>query len=47
MPAGRNNLMGVLEWLLLITLSVLWGGSFFFAKVALAELPPFTVVLGC
>ncbi|MCF8532124.1 MAG: DMT family transporter [Reyranella sp.] len=32
------------EWSLLILLSILWGGSFFFAKVALAELGPFTVV---
>jgi len=38
--------MGGLEWLLLILLSVLWGGSFFLGKVALAELPPFTIVLG-
>ena len=29
-----------------MALSVLWGGSFFFSEVALAELPPFTVVLG-
>ena len=34
------------EWLLLFTLSVLWGGSFFFYKVLVAELPPVTVVLG-
>ena len=27
-----------------LSLSVLWGGSFFFAKVALGELGPFTVV---
>ena len=27
-------------------LAVLWGVSFFFSKVALAELPPFTLVLG-
>ncbi len=33
-------------WLLLVTLSVLWGGSFFFSEVALAELGPLTVVLG-
>lgn len=33
-------------WLLLIALSILWGGSFFFAEIALIELPPFTVVLG-
>ena len=38
--------MTLLEWLLLLTLSVLWGGSFFFGKVALAELPPLTLVLG-
>lgn len=33
------------EWGLLGLLSVLWGGSFFFSKLALAELPPLTVVL--
>jgi drug/metabolite transporter (DMT)-like permease len=36
--------MGVSEWLLLVTLSVLWGGSFFFNAVALGDLPPLTVV---
>ena len=38
--------MGLTEWLLLLLLSVLWGGSFFFAEVALRELQPLTVVLG-
>ena len=38
--------MGPIEWLLLIALSIIWGGSFFFAKIALTELPPFCVVLG-
>lgn len=38
--------MGAREWLLLLLLSALWGGSFFFFKVLVAELPPFTVVLG-
>ncbi len=38
--------MGPLEWALLVLLSVLWGGSFFFAEVALVELRPFTVVFG-
>ena len=33
-------------WLLLVSLSVLWGGSFFFAEIALRELPPLTIVLG-
>jgi drug/metabolite transporter (DMT)-like permease len=31
------------DWLLLVALSVLWGGSFFFNGVALRELPPLTV----
>ena len=38
--------MGPKEWALLLILSALWGGSFFFFKVLVAELPPFTVVLG-
>ncbi|MDP2854585.1 MAG: EamA family transporter, partial [Smithellaceae bacterium] len=42
---NKYRSMGPFEWLLLVTLSVLWGGSFFFSKVALYELPPFTVVL--
>ncbi len=37
--------MGPVEWALLLTLSLLWGGSFFFAKVAVAEVPPLTLVL--
>ena len=37
--------MGLQQWLMLFVLSVLWGGSFFFMKVALAELPVFTIVL--
>jgi drug/metabolite transporter (DMT)-like permease len=36
----------VLEWLLLVALSLLWGGSFFFTAVALGALPPLTFVLG-
>jgi drug/metabolite transporter (DMT)-like permease len=35
--------MGAAEWTLLLTLSILWGGSYFFAKVALAEIGPLTV----
>lgn len=31
------------DWALLVFLSVLWGGSFFFNGVALRELPPLTV----
>jgi drug/metabolite transporter (DMT)-like permease len=46
MISERALKMGPLEWILLLVLSVLWGGSFFFAKLAVAELPPFTIVLG-
>ncbi len=38
--------MNTKEWLLLITLALIWGGSFFFAEVALRDLGPLTVVLG-
>jgi drug/metabolite transporter (DMT)-like permease len=33
-------------WGLLLALSVVWGGSFFFAAVALTGFPPLTIVLG-
>lgn len=38
--------MGPAEWALLLALSVLWGGTFFFYKILDAELPLFTIVLG-
>ena len=37
--------MSATEWGLLLTLAVVWGGSFFFNGVALRELPVFTVVV--
>lgn len=40
----RGFRMGPFEWILLIALSAAWGSSFFFNKVALRELPPFTLV---
>jgi len=42
-----NNIktsMGVFEWSLLIVLSILWGGSFFFNGVAVSSLPPLIIV---
>lgn len=33
-------------WSLLLVLSVLWGGSFFFYKVLVTALPPVTIALG-
>ena len=43
--AVTNRPMTALEWSLLLTLSVLWGGSFFFVGVAVRELPPLTIVV--
>src|SRR5215212_132321 len=40
-----KQVMGPVEWALLLVLALLWGGSFFFSKVAVGELPPLTVVL--
>jgi len=37
--------MSAAEWGLLLTLAALWGGTFLFQKVALAALPPFTLLL--
>ena len=37
--------MTAAEWALLVGLSVLWGGSFLFVGVAVAELPPLTIVV--
>ena len=33
------------EWAMLLVLSAVWGGSFFFNEIALRELPVFTVVV--
>lgn len=42
-PPARS--MDATEWALLLALSVLWGGSFFFVEVALGGLPPLTLAL--
>ena len=31
-------------WLMLLLLGALWGGSFFFARIAVKELPPLWLV---
>src|SRR5262245_55144236 len=47
MPARPTALtMSATDWALLVTLSLLWGGSFYFAKVAVLEIPPLTLALG-
>src|SRR5262245_21925325 len=45
MPTSSRPRMDGGEWLLLCALSTLWGGSFFFAKIAVSALPPLTLVL--
>lgn len=37
--------MNVFSGLLLLTLAAVWGGSFFFAEIALAEVPPLSITL--
>ncbi len=45
MTTSLNRPMSAREWYLLLTLTLLWGGSFFFTGIAVKELPPFTLVL--
>ena len=42
--AAVQKTMTASDWALLATLSVLWGGSFFFIGIAVKELPPLTIV---
>jgi drug/metabolite transporter (DMT)-like permease len=43
--AAAETTMDERDWALLVLLSILWGGSFFFNGVAVRELPPLTIVL--
>lgn len=45
LPSNRSRPMNPLEWAILLILSVIWGGAFFFNAVAVAEIPVFTVVV--
>ncbi len=42
---GAGQAMGRVDWAILLILSVIWGGSFFFIEVALETVQPFTLVL--
>lgn len=44
-PENGSQVMGAMEWGLIVVLSIIWGGSFFFVGVAVKELPPLTIVL--
>ncbi|MDQ0313979.1 DMT family transporter [Amorphus orientalis] len=43
-PAPAPLQLTARDWCLLVALSVLWGSSFFFAKIAVTEIPPLTLV---
>ncbi len=45
-PADVNPVMGFQEWGLIVILSILWGGSFFFVGVVVKEMTPLTIVSG-
>ncbi len=44
-PAFANRPMSLLEWGMLLVLSAVWGGSFFFNEIALRELPVLTLAV--
>ena len=44
MTPAINHSMNTKVWAMLILLSILWGGSFFFVGVAVHDLPPLSIV---
>jgi drug/metabolite transporter (DMT)-like permease len=44
MTAAPSARPSALAWSLLVLLGFLWGGSFFFGRIAVLEIPPFTLV---
>jgi drug/metabolite transporter (DMT)-like permease len=45
MPSTIEKTMSPKIWAMLLTLSVLWGSSFFFVELVVSALPPLTIVL--
>ncbi len=43
--SNSSRQMTAHDWFLLVLLALIWGGSFYFARVAVLEIPPFTLVL--
>lgn len=43
---AHGGTMSAFEWALLLLLSLIWGGSFFFNKILLGAFEPLTIVLG-
>jgi drug/metabolite transporter (DMT)-like permease len=44
-PVSAQKIMTARDWVQLFLLGAIWGGSFFFARIAVAEIPPLTLVL--
>jgi drug/metabolite transporter (DMT)-like permease len=44
MPPAINRTMSPATWALLLVLALLWGGSYFYNAIAIASLPPLTIV---
>ena len=45
MPQTANRSMDLATWGLLLLLGFIWGGSFFFGRIAVQHVPPMTLVL--
>lgn len=43
--ATGPRVISLQDWSLIVLLGVIWGGSFFFARIAVAEIPPLTLVM--
>ncbi len=41
----NQNMMTPITWAMIILLSIIWGGSFLFGRIAVLEIPPMTLVL--
>lgn len=44
MTPAVNRMMTPAEWALLVTLAVLWGGSYFYIAIAIKSVPAFSIV---
>ena len=44
-PATTRGPMVLKDWAQLLLLGAIWGGSFFFARIAVAEIHPLVLVL--
>lgn len=45
LPAAAATTLNARVWALLLLLGLIWGGSFFFARIAVQTVPPLTLVL--